>query len=112
MRGIPSPCLKGSSCPFQQVTASAYPIVGGPTTPGLRLDGPLVVLDLAAVYHSPALGVLMACAAAWLQSAIRAQHRNRIIVVVDEAWAILSNLRIPHIGGSSRVRIGMREPEG
>jgi hypothetical protein len=29
----------------------------GPTTPGLRLDAPLVVLDLAAVYNSPALGV-------------------------------------------------------
>jgi hypothetical protein len=62
----------------------------GPTTPGLRLDGPLVVLDLSAVYHSSALGVLMACAAAWLQNAVRARHRNRIIVVVDEAWAILS----------------------
>ena len=48
-----------------------------------------MVLDLSAVYHSPALGVLMACAAAWLQSAVRARHRNRIIVVVDEAWAIL-----------------------
>ncbi len=66
----------------------------GPTTPGLRLDGPLVVLDLAAVYHSPALGVLMACAAAWLQSAVRSQHRHRTIVVVDEAWAILSNLGV------------------
>jgi hypothetical protein len=66
----------------------------GPTTPGLRLDGPLVVLDLSAVYHSPALGVLMACATAWLQSAVRAAHRNRIIVVVDEAWAILSNLGV------------------
>jgi hypothetical protein len=65
-----------------------------PTTPGLRLDGPLVVLDLAAVYHSPALGVLMACAAAWLQNAVRSRHRNRIIVVVDEAWAILSNLGV------------------
>src|ERR1039458_2391196 len=60
----------------------------GPTSPGLRLDGPLVVLDLSAVYHSPALGVLMACAAAWLRNAVRARHRNRIIVVVDEAWAI------------------------
>jgi hypothetical protein len=66
----------------------------GPTTAGLRLDGPLVVLDLSAVYHSPALGVLMACAAAWLESAVRAQHRGRIIVVVDEAWAILSNLGV------------------
>ncbi|HUY65511.1 MAG TPA: hypothetical protein VMV06_01725 [Acidimicrobiales bacterium] len=66
----------------------------GPTTAGLRLDGPLVVLDLSAVYHSPALGVLIACAAAWLQSAVRSQHRNRIIVVVDEAWAILANLGV------------------
>ena len=66
----------------------------GPTLPGLRLDGPLVVLDLSAVYHSPALGVLMACAAAWLQNAVRARHRNRIIVVVDEAWAILSKTGI------------------
>lgn len=66
----------------------------GPTSPGLRLDGALVVLDLSAVYHSPALGVLMACAAAWLQSAVRDRHRNQIIVVVDEAWAILSNLGV------------------
>ena len=64
----------------------------GPTTPGLRLDAPLVVLDLAAVYNSPALGVLMACATAWLQNAVVAEHRHRVIVVVDEAWAILSNL--------------------
>ena len=66
----------------------------GPTTAGLRLDGPLVVLDLSAVYHSPALGVLMACAAAWLQSAVEARHRNRILLVVDEAWAILGNLGV------------------
>ena len=66
----------------------------GPTTGGLRLDGPLVVLDLSAVYHSPALGVLMACAAAWLQSAVESRHRNRILLVVDEAWAILGNLGV------------------
>lgn len=66
----------------------------GPTTPGLRLDAPLVVLDLSAVYNSPALGVLMACATAWLQNAVRAEHRQRVIVVVDEAWAILSNLGV------------------
>ncbi len=66
----------------------------GPTSEGLRLDGPLVVLDLSAVYHSPALGVLMACAAAWLQSAVQARHRNRILLVVDEAWAILGNLGV------------------
>ena len=66
----------------------------GPTTPGLRLDAPLVVLDLSAVYSSPALGVLMACATAWLQAALEVHHRYRTIVVVDEAWAILSNLGV------------------
>lgn len=66
----------------------------GPTTAGLRLDTPLVVLDLAAVYNSPALGVLMACATAWLQHGLRANHGHQIIVVVDEAWAILSNLGV------------------
>ncbi len=65
----------------------------GPTTDGLRLDGPLVVLDLAAVYHSPALGVLMACAAAWLQHVV-SSSRRRILLVVDEAWAILGNLGV------------------
>ena len=91
----------------------------GPTTPGLRLDAPLVVLDLAAVYHSPALGVLMACAAAWLQNAVRTQHRNRIIVVVDEAWAILSNLgiqrwwqRMVHSSLGSDLRTGRRPSVG
>ncbi len=66
----------------------------GPTTPGLRLDASLVVLDLAAVYHSPALGVLMACAAAWLQAAVGRQDRAQILLVVDEAWAILRNLGV------------------
>ena len=67
-----------------------------PTTPGLRLDAPLVVLDLSAVYNSPALGVLMACATAWLQNAVQAEHRHRVIVVVDEAWAILGKASIQH----------------
>jgi type IV secretory pathway VirB4 component len=66
----------------------------GPTSEGLRLDAPLVVLDLSAVYHSPALGVLMACATAWLQHALQASDHHRVLLVVDEAWAILSNLGV------------------
>ena len=42
----------------------------GPTTPGLDLSGSLVVLDLSALYNSAALGVLMACATAWLQATL------------------------------------------
>ena len=71
----------------------------GPTTAGLDLDGALVVLDLSALYNSPALGVLMACATAWLQAtlardAARPGERGHVIVVVDEAWAILANLGV------------------
>jgi len=107
----------------------------GPTSPGVRLDAPLVVLDLSAVYHSAALGILMTCATAWLQTGlgpvvdatgsgaaatgsgvdvagpgpgaagsgpdVADAHGDRgaaatdgVVVVVDEAWAILANLGV------------------
>jgi DNA helicase HerA-like ATPase len=80
----------------------------GPTTAGLDLSAPLVVLDLSALYTSAALGVLMACATAWLQAALARTARDlgggggggrgvqggQVFLVVDEAWAILSNLGV------------------
>jgi type IV secretory pathway VirB4 component len=71
----------------------------GPTTPGLDLDAPVVALNLRAVLntHTTALGILMTCATAWLQAMIEAESDERSakrIVVVDEAWRILSNLGI------------------
>ena len=74
----------------------------GPTTDGLDLSAPLVVLDLSALYSSAALGVLMACATAWLQAALTrsaatgvgASRGGGYFLVVDEAWAILSNLGV------------------
>jgi hypothetical protein len=66
----------------------------GPTSPGIRLDGPLVVVDLSALYASPALGIVMTCATAWLQAVLRRDDGVRRLVVVDEAWAILSDLGI------------------
>ena len=69
------------------------------TTAGLDLAGPLVILDLSALYSSSALGVLMACATAWLQAhlartAANAGGGERTFVVIDEAWALLSNLGV------------------
>jgi hypothetical protein len=64
----------------------------GPTTSGIDLTGPLVVLDLSALYASPALGILMTCATAWLQAVLAVDDGVHRLVVVDEAWAILSNL--------------------
>lgn len=72
-----------------------------PTTPGLDLSGSLVVLDLSALYNSPALGVLMACTTAWLQATLARQATSaapassgHVFVVVDEAWAVLANLGV------------------
>ena len=65
------------------------------TSPGINLSGPLVVLDLSAVYHSAALGVIMTCAAAWLQAAVAGLELTAgVVVVVDEAWAILANVAV------------------
>ena len=70
----------------------------GPTTPGLDLGGAFVSLDLSALYSSPALGVLMACATAWLQATLARQASTsgagHVFVVVDEAWAVLANLGV------------------
>jgi hypothetical protein len=71
----------------------------GPTTEGLDLSGPLVVLDLSALYASTGLGVLMACATAWLQTTLARQaaqpgERAMTYVVLDEAWALLANLGV------------------
>src|SRR5690348_6975198 len=65
-----------------------------PTSPGIRVDARLVVLDLSAVYGSAALGVLMACAMAWVQAAWARPGAGRRLLVVDEAWATLSSLGV------------------
>src|SRR6201996_6249983 len=67
----------------------------GPTTPGLELDARLLVLALHAVRDSPAIGILMACATAWM-SALLARTaerpgRDRLVNVADESW--LENMR-------------------
>lgn len=70
-------------------------IFDGPTTPGLDLDAKLLVLDLHAVRDSPAVGILMACATAWMgaQLARTAERsdRARMINVADESWKIIQH---------------------
>jgi hypothetical protein len=64
----------------------------GPTSAGLHLDAPVVVLDLSAVFASPALAVLMTCATGWLQAILAEPGGPKRLVVVDEAWAVLHDL--------------------
>lgn len=75
----------------------------GCTSAGLDLDAPLVVLDLSAVQDSAALGILMTCAAAWLQGVVMERKRAaeagerdgaKVIVAVDEAWRITADLGV------------------
>ena len=61
----------------------------GPTTPGLDLDGRLVVIDLRSVYGSAALGILMTCATAWLRAMVpELEDEDKLIVVIEEAWRV------------------------
>ena len=71
----------------------------GPTTPGLRLDGRGVVLDLSAFYDSSALAIVMTCAAAWQRATMNRAHivadatgepAPKFINVFDEAWRALA----------------------
>lgn len=64
----------------------------GATTGSVDLGAPFLVLDLSAVYDSDALGILMACAAAWLQGVLADGGTTKTILVFDEAWAILIRL--------------------
>src|SRR5439155_3101238 len=66
----------------------------GPTTAGVDFTAPLVVVDLSAVYYSPALPVVMTCVAAWLQTALAADDGTRRMVVMDESWRMFSHLAI------------------
>jgi type IV secretory pathway VirB4 component len=67
----------------------------GPTTPGLDLEAKLLVLDLHSVRDSPAVGILMACATAWISALLArtAQRpgRERLINVADESWKIVQH---------------------
>jgi hypothetical protein len=66
----------------------------GPTTAGVDFGAPLVVVDLSAVYHSPALPVVMTCVAAWLQATLESDDGAKRMVVVDESWRMFSHLPI------------------
>ena len=64
----------------------------GPTSGQIDFDAPLVAFDLSAVRDEDGLGILRICAAAFVQQALIAEPGARRIVVLDEAWKLLSNL--------------------
>ncbi len=75
----------------------------GPTTEGLDLDASLVVLDMSAIPDTAALGILMTCAAAWLQAILlerkeaaefEGRESPKLILVVEEGWRVTGDIGI------------------
>lgn len=67
----------------------------GRSTVTVDWDAPIVVLDLSALGDaSDAKGMVMACTMAWLHSAIARTDGIQRILLLDEAWALLSNLAL------------------
>lgn len=73
----------------------------GPTSEGINLNAPIVVIDLSAVKGSAALNILMTCAAAWIQSILAERRRlaeeegtesPKLTLVLEEVWRIAGEL--------------------
>jgi type IV secretory pathway VirB4 component len=64
-------------------------IFDGPTTGGVDLESKIVILDLSALYNSEVLGLLMSCVLSFLESFIGNSNREKILMIIDEGWAIL-----------------------
>lgn len=64
----------------------------GHSTVEVDWDGPLVVIDLSAFADDEGIGILMACATAWLHAAVVRPDAGRRYIVLDEAWRLLSHL--------------------
>lgn len=74
-------------------------LLDAPTTTGLDPHGRGLVLDLSAVFGTPALPAVMVAAGAWLSraltpggagnTAVRVGESRRRVLLVDEAWVLL-----------------------
>jgi type IV secretory pathway VirB4 component len=64
----------------------------GETSGEVDVGAEVVVLDLSRLYGSAALGLLMVCALSWLQSTLASGPALKRLVVLDEAWAVLSQI--------------------
>jgi hypothetical protein len=79
------------------VTGQLRGMFDGPTSPGIRIDAPILVLDIADTGGTSGMGIMMLCATAWQRGIIAAGKRaGRVeptIHVTDEAWRALGVAR-------------------
>ena len=62
-----------------------------PTSAEVDLEAAALVLDLSALYQSSALGVVIVCVQAALER-LAERRSGQTLLVIDEAWALFSNL--------------------
>jgi type IV secretory pathway VirB4 component len=76
----------------------------GPTTVAARwADGPGLVVDLSAVYNDhEALPLVMLAATSWLSSVLQRDSDQRVLQVIDEAWAAVRH-GARHFQGSLKL---------
>lgn len=76
----------------------------GPTTvSGRWADGPGLVVDLSAVYNDhEALPLVMLAATSWLSSVLQRDSEQRVLQVIDEAWAAVRH-GARHFQGSLKL---------
>jgi type IV secretory pathway VirB4 component len=65
-------------------------MINGPTTARLDPHAPGVVVDLSRVANTTAQAPVMVCAGAWLAATIDTDTDRRRLLLVDEAWALLT----------------------
>lgn len=66
-------------------------MLDGKTTVEIDWSGPGLVIDLSALYRTPAaLAPTMICATSWISSAIATVGSGKFLVI-DEAWAVLKD---------------------
>jgi hypothetical protein len=66
----------------------------GETNVDIDWNGPAIILDLSAVFASSALGLLMTCAMSFMQSVISRPDTTKRFLIIDEAWAVLKDVRV------------------
>lgn len=95
VRGDLAGMFDGETSPALRAGAAGAPVSGSGGAGGSGGDGggsPALVVDLSQVYHSEALPALMVCAAAWLHA--MTGNKAQTLLVVDEAWAVLSEVAV------------------
>ena len=74
------------------ITGELAGIFGGERTDSIDADGAALFVDLSAIYRSQALGPAIACVQLALEARLADVRMKQTVMVIDEAWAVLSNL--------------------